>query len=75
MARKTSVQTKKKETVELPDYRYGFSMPERSVHKTQLGVNRDIVAEISAHKKEPEGMRDFRLKGLEHFEAKPLPEW
>jgi Fe-S cluster assembly protein SufB len=65
----------KKAHVELPDYRYGFAMPERSVHKSKQGVIEDIVSEISAIKGEPEWMRDFRLGGLAHFEAKPLPEW
>lgn len=57
------------------DYKYGFSMPERSVHKTGTGLSAAIVREISGVKKEPQWMRDFRLKSLAIFEAKPLPNW
>jgi Fe-S cluster assembly protein SufB len=39
------------------------------------GLDRDIVAEISAMKGEPAWMLDFRLKALEIFESKPLPQW
>lgn len=57
------------------DYKYGFSVPEQSVHKTETGLNAAVVAEISQVKQEPEWMRDFRLKSLETFQGKPLPEW
>lgn len=57
------------------DYRYGFAMPERSVHKTGLGLTAEIVAEISRIKGEKPWMRDFRLKSYERFLEKPLPDW
>jgi Fe-S cluster assembly protein SufB len=57
------------------DYRYGFSMPERSVHKAKRGLRRSVVAEISAIKKESPWMRDFRMKSLALFQEKPLPTW
>ncbi|OGI21834.1 MAG: Fe-S cluster assembly protein SufB [Candidatus Moranbacteria bacterium RIFCSPHIGHO2_01_FULL_55_24] len=65
----------KKEDLELGDYRYGFAMPERSVHKTGIGLSAQVVSEISAVKEEPQWMRDFRLSSLDIFEAKPMPEW
>ncbi|MEP7162439.1 MAG: Fe-S cluster assembly protein SufB [Candidatus Moraniibacteriota bacterium] len=57
------------------DYKYGFAMPERSVHKTRTGLNVGIVEEISKVKDEAKWMHDFRLKSLATFFAKPLPEW
>ena len=57
------------------DYQYGFSMPERSVHKTASGLSRAIVAEISQVKGESEWMRDFRLRSYAIFQEKPLPAW
>src|SRR5439155_1403330 len=35
----------------------------------------EIVAEISAMKNEPVWMRDFRLKSLDYFLARPMPKW
>jgi Fe-S cluster assembly protein SufB len=57
------------------DYKYGFHDPENYVFKSKRGLTPEIVAEISAHKAEPEWMREFRLKSLEYFRARPLPEW
>jgi len=34
-----------------------------------------VVAAISERKNEPDWMRKFRLKSLEYFMARPLPEW
>jgi len=41
----------------------------------RLGLNQAIVQELSAQKKEPEWMLNFRLKALEIFEKKALPNW
>jgi Fe-S cluster assembly protein SufB len=57
------------------DYRYGFSDPEQYVFKSRRGLTPEVVEEISAHKNEPEWMRKFRLKSLEYFRARPLPQW
>lgn len=57
------------------DYKYGFAMPERSVHKTGAGLNADVVREISQVKGEQKWMRDFRLKSYEIFKGKPMPTW
>ncbi len=57
------------------DYKYGFAMPERSVHKTDVGLNANVVEEISRVKKEPRWMRDFRLKSYAIFKDKPMPTW
>ena len=36
------------------EYKYGFSDPENYVFKAQKGLNRDIVAQISNLKGEPQ---------------------
>ena len=59
-----------------PDkYKYGFRQPERSVFKAKKGLNREVVMQISDHKNEPDWMRRFRLKALEIFFQKPMPNW
>ncbi len=55
--------------------KYGFHDPEQYVFKTRKGLDREIVAQISELKGEPEWMRDFRLRSLEIFWKKPLPQW
>lgn len=44
-------------------------------YQTPKGINRQIVADISAQKNEPEWMLEFRLKALEIFEKKRMPQW
>ncbi len=56
-------------------YKYGFSDPDVTVFKTRKGLDQDVVRQISAMKEEPEWMLDFRLKALEHFFERPMPDW
>jgi len=55
--------------------KYDFRNDERYVFKTRKGLDRQVVSEISAMKGEPAWMRDFRLKSLEIFDSKPVPQW
>ena len=57
------------------EYKYGFHDPEVSVFKAERGINADVVRSISAMKKEPQWMTDFRLRSLDIFESKPMPKW
>jgi Fe-S cluster assembly protein SufB len=57
------------------DYKYGFHAPEEYFFKSGRGLNPEVVAMISEHKNEPEWMRERRLKALEYFRARPLPQW
>lgn len=57
------------------DYQYGFQDPDVSVFKTREGLDEDVVRQISAMKGEPEWMLDYRLKGLKHFQQRPMPSW
>src|SRR2546426_8692863 len=57
------------------DYKYGFHDEENYVFKSERGLSAEVVAAISERKDEPDWMRKFRLKSLEYFMARPLPEW
>ncbi len=60
------------------DYKekFGFSDPETGyAYKAPKGLSREVVESISEYKDEPQWMRDFRLKALEHFESRPTPNW
>jgi Fe-S cluster assembly protein SufB len=61
--------------VDLGDYKYGFSFPDKSVFKTRKGLDEQIVRDISENKGEPEWMLEFRLRSLEAFNRKPMPNW
>jgi Fe-S cluster assembly protein SufB len=60
------------------DYKekFGFHDSESDyAYKAPKGLSREIVESISDYKNEPQWMRDFRLKSLEHFYARPTPTW
>jgi Fe-S cluster assembly protein SufB len=58
--------------LDLGRYQLGWSDEEDYVFKPKKGLNQEIVREMSAIKKEPDWMRDFRLKALGRFEHKPM---
>lgn len=60
---------------QLGEYQYGFSDLDKSVYKTEKGLNESVVRKISEIKKEPEWMLEFRLKALKHFRQRPMPTW
>ena len=57
------------------EIKYGFSVPEDYFFKSGRGLDDEIVDAISSHKNEPEWMREFRLRSLDHFFARPMPHW
>src|ERR1700755_395321 len=60
------------------DYKekYGFFDPEGGyAYKAPKGLTREVVEMISQLKSEPQWMRDFRLKALDHFLSRPQPTW
>ncbi len=65
----------KPEDLNFDEYKYGFRDPELAVFKTERGLSPEVVAAISAHKKEPQWMLDLRLQALEIFYSKPMPTW
>ena len=64
-----------KPQIDIGEYQYGFRDEEDYVFKSGRGLTRATVEEISAMKDEPGWMRDFRLKALDHFEKRPMPNW
>ena len=60
------------------DYKekFGFHDSETGyAFKAPKGLSRELVAQISEFKNEPQWMRDFRLKALDHFLSRPQPTW
>ncbi len=68
-----SEETKTLESI--GQYKYGFHDAENYVFKSQRGLTREVVENISRMKGEPEWMLEFRLKGLAHFLTRPMPTW
>lgn len=61
--------------LKIDDYKYGFHDPENYPFKSGKGLSKEIVTTISEMKNEPGWMTDFRVKALEHFHARPMPQW
>ena len=64
-----------KKIPEMGDYKYGFQDKDVSVFRSERGLTREIVEEISSMKEEPQWMLDYRLKSLELFYSMPTPQW
>src|SRR5690625_1835948 len=64
-----------KNVPDVGDYKYGFQNRDVSVFRTERGLTKDIVEEISGMKNEPKWMLEERLKALEIFYSKPMPQW
>jgi Fe-S cluster assembly protein SufB len=60
---------------DIGEYKFGFHDPENYVFKSQRGLSREVVENISHMKGEPQWMLDFRLKALDHFLKRPIPTW
>ena len=61
--------------LDLSRYKLGWSDAEDYVFKPKKGLSEDIVREMSEMKGEPKWMRDFRLRALKKFYAKPMAPW
>jgi Fe-S cluster assembly protein SufB len=61
--------------IDLGSYQLGWADEEDYVFKPQKGLSEDIIRQMSAMKKEPEWMLDFRLKAYKRFLRKPMPTW
>ncbi|QKY69817.1 Fe-S cluster assembly protein SufB [Lentibacillus sp. CBA3610] len=64
-----------KQVPEMEDYKYGFHDKDVSIFRSGRGLTREVVEEISKMKEEPQWMLDYRLKALEQFYKKPMPQW
>ena len=61
--------------VDIGEYQYGFRDEEDYVFKSERGLGRENVIQISKMKNEPEWMLDFRLKAYDHYVKRPMPNW
>jgi len=64
-----------KNVPDIGDYKYGFRDKDVSIFRSKRGLTEEIVREISTMKNEPEWMLEARLKALEIFYSKPMPQW
>lgn len=61
---------------EIGDYKYGFhDRDDNYVFKSERGLSREVVENISRMKGEPQWMLEFRLKAYEHYISRPMPNW
>ena len=63
------------EQLPLEEYEHGYYFPDKSVFKTKKGLDEDVIRAISARKKEPEWMLNYRLKSYQIFLKKDFPNW
>ncbi len=56
------------------DYKYGF-ITHIEADEAPMGLNEDVIRFISARKKEPQWMLDWRLKAYRHWLTMKSPEW
>jgi Fe-S cluster assembly protein SufB len=61
--------------LDLGRYQLGWSDEENYIFKPKKGLNEEIVREMSVIKREPDWMREFRLRALARFERKPMAAW
>jgi Fe-S cluster assembly protein SufB len=61
--------------LDLGRYQLGWSDVEDYVFKPRKGLSEEIVREMSALKREPEWMLNFRLSALKRFFKKPMMPW
>ena len=57
------------------DYKYGFKDKDVSIVKTDIGLNEEIIRQISKLKNEPEWMLEYRLKSYKAFLKLSLPSF
>ncbi len=63
------------EVKKLNEIKYDFTTNLKPAYQAQKGLSRSVVEEMSREKKEPEWMKNIRLKALEIFFSKPVPTW
>lgn len=64
-----------KNAPEIGEYKYGFHDRDVSIFRTEKGLTKKVVEEISKIKEEPEWMLNYRMRSLEQFYSKPMPQW
>lgn len=61
--------------IDIGEYQYGFSDKEDYFFKSEKGLTREVVENISKMKNEPDWMLQYRLQAYEHFLQRPMPNW
>jgi Fe-S cluster assembly protein SufB len=56
------------------DYKYGF-VTDIEIDTIPKGLDEDVIRMISAKKKEPDFMLEFRLKAFRHWLTMKMPHW
>jgi Fe-S cluster assembly protein SufB len=64
-----------KAVVDIDYSKYNFRDDVQYQFKSEKGLSREIVEQISQMKGEPEWMRTFRLRAYDHFLKRPMPNW
>jgi Fe-S cluster assembly protein SufB len=59
----------------LGQYEFGWHDVDTAGASARRGINEAVVRDISSRKNEPEWMLERRLKALELFGKKPMPNW
>ena len=54
---------------------YDIKNEDEFSYKTERGLTREIVEQISNEKNDPQWMREFRLKALETYNRIDMPTW
>ena len=57
------------------NYKYDFKDENAFVFKVEKGLSENVIRQISASKKEPEWMLEYRLKAYKKFLEMPLPNF
>jgi Fe-S cluster assembly protein SufB len=56
------------------DYKQGF-VTEIEADTFAVGLNEDVIAQLSKVKNEPKFMLEYRLKAFRHWQTMPSPDW
>ena len=54
---------------------YDIKNEDRPLYRTEEGLTEEIVRDISAKKKDPAWMLEFRLHSLDVYNHTPMPAW
>jgi Fe-S cluster assembly protein SufB len=69
------VEKRKTYVEELDRGIYDIKNDDKYSYKTQKGLTKEVILDISKEKNEPQWMRDFRLRSLEIYNELDMPTW
>ncbi|MBT1034993.1 Fe-S cluster assembly protein SufB [Canibacter sp. lx-45] len=71
----TDILIDRPELQDLGNYEFGWHDSDLAGESAKRGLSEEVVRNISELKKEPKWMLQRRLKALQLFERKPMPQW